>query len=254
MNELFATVAFLTRLPVPRRSWGAMWSPVWFPVAGAVIGGFLAATAWLTGPRVLALPADVSAWLVTAAWVMLTGGLHLDGLMDTADGLLSGRPAPQALDIMRDSRVGGMGVLAAVLLLMGKSVLIGSILTRGGGPAALVLIPLWARWGCGTAVELFPYARSEGLASGYFATAQGDLRPRLVTMSTMAAIGTVLVLLFSGASLGVVVSPAIVAIAVTSLLGRNWSCRFGGLTGDLYGALIELSELLALLLVVIVAG
>lgn len=230
-----------------------MWSPTWFPVVGAMIGCLLAATASVAGPGSFALPSGVVAWVVTAMWVMLTGGLHLDGLMDTADGLLSGRPAPQALEIMRDSRVGGMGVLAAILLLIGKWTFVSTLATGGGGGiASLVLIPLWARWGGALAMQLFPYARTRGMASGYFEAAQRSRWTTVAGASAMAVVGTAFPVIFGRLSPGLVASPFIVSATVTLFLGHRWTARFGGLTGDLYGAIIELNELLALLLTVVV--
>lgn len=112
-RAFIAALQFLTRLPIPvqvaddpgvfRRS------TVFYPAAGLVIGGMVAGIGYGAS---FVFPAPVNAALLLCIWVLLTGGLHLDGLMDTADGLLSHRSRERMLEIMKDSRVGAMGVIA----------------------------------------------------------------------------------------------------------------------------------------------
>lgn len=248
--NLFATFAFLTRLPVPRRLAGGMWSARFFPLVGAVIGSLLAGLASVTGLNSFELPVGVRAWLVTAASFLLTGGLHLDGLMDAADGLLSGKSPERSLDIMRDSRLGGMGAVAGIVLVLGKWTISGALLEAGAyGP--FIFTPLWARWGAALAVQCFPYVREQGLASAYFAKATHSRHRDAVVASVTALLITVLVAWLDGSSFGLVLGPPLVCSVTTLFLGKRWISRFGGLTGDLYGAVIELNELLALLASVI---
>ena len=126
---VIAAFQFLTRLPIPvqidytdrvfRRS------AIFYPLVGFVIGFFLL----LAGEGLaLCLPAMPAAVLLLGFWVVLTGGLHLDGLMDTADGILSHRPREQMLEIMKDSRVGAMGVIVGVLHLLLKFSLLYTLL------------------------------------------------------------------------------------------------------------------------------
>lgn len=129
-----AAFQLLTRFPVPRLDrWGKdpftddvlRLSVVFYPVAGLAIGGVLAAAGTGLGIGLGdSVPLPVSGALLLALWVGLTGGLHLDGLMDTADGLLSGQPREKMLEIMKDSRAGAMGVIACVLLLIIKTSLL----------------------------------------------------------------------------------------------------------------------------------
>ena len=119
MKPLFYAVAFLTRIPVPFRfdARDRTKSTAYYPLVGLLIGGVIAA---FDGLIAVHFPPLVRAVLVTACWVFITGGLHLDGLMDVFDGLGSHREPERILAIMKDSRVGAMGVLAAVLILLLK--------------------------------------------------------------------------------------------------------------------------------------
>ncbi|WP_148091983.1 adenosylcobinamide-GDP ribazoletransferase, partial [Paenibacillus sp. 598K] len=111
------------------------------------------------------LPTLPAAVLVLIAWAALTGGLHLDGWMDTADGVLSHRSRERMLEIMRDSRVGAMGVIAGTLLLMFKLSLLASLLALRPMSEALMwlaIIPLWSRWWMSVAVIGWPRARADG--------------------------------------------------------------------------------------------
>ena len=124
-----AAFQFLTRLPIPvqidytERVFQR--SSVFYPLVGFVIGLLLL----LAGEGLTqVLPTMPAAVLLLAIWVVLTGGLHLDGLMDTADGILSHRPREQMLEIMKDSRVGAMGVIVCVLHLLLKFSLLYTLL------------------------------------------------------------------------------------------------------------------------------
>ncbi len=138
---------FLTRLPAPPIGVfdpaDLSRSALWFPVVGAIVGAVVAAALW-TGA--LASP-WIGALLALAAWVWVTGGLHLDGLGDVADALGAAHRSPgRFLEVLRDPHVGAFGVMAIALQLIAKVVLLHEI---AGPPAlaALVLIPAWARWG-----------------------------------------------------------------------------------------------------------
>lgn len=139
-------------------------SVVFYPLVGAAIG----LCVWLMGALSGAvLPAFPAAVLTLTLWVWLTGGLHLDGWMDTADGLLSYRTRERMLEIMKDSRVGAMGVIACVLLLMMKAALIADFIARGHWMyGALLILPMiWSRWFMVYAMSAWPNARGDdGLA------------------------------------------------------------------------------------------
>jgi adenosylcobinamide-GDP ribazoletransferase len=252
-----AAFQLLTRLPIPvkldytpemfRRS------VVFYPVVGLILGVLLAVLGHML-ERVL--PAAPLAVLLTAVWVALTGALHVDGLMDTADGVLSHRSRERMLEIMKDSRVGAMGVVTSVLALMMKASLLYSIISLGS--LAWFWLPLtlsWSRAGMVWAIVGWPYARPEG-GMGRLVSYAGKREAILAIL--LAGVGTAWVVsLVSGSmsllhtsllSIGVIIGTALVGCLVCAVLSR----KLGGLTGDTYGALNELLEIGLLLWVIVV--
>jgi adenosylcobinamide-GDP ribazoletransferase len=174
--------------------------------------------------------------LVLAAGLLLTGGLHLDGAMDTADGLAAGE---RRLEAMRDSRVGASGAQALAVLLLLKAAALASL--AAAAPVALLWAALWGRMAPLLAMAWFPYLHPRGTAGfhrQHWAGLLVEARPGL-----LAAGGLTLISLARGwPPLGLV--GALPALLVPGWLGR----RLGGHSGDSYGACVEWSEALALLL------
>ena len=228
-------VRFLTVLPIPGR--GAprplAASLPWFPLVGAAMGAILGGIG--LGLDRLLPPGPVAA-LLLAASVAVTGGLHLDGLMDTADGVFGGRTPTRRLEIMRDSRVGAFGVMAGVVAMLLQWACLAEL--RGDDRLrVLVVASTTARWAMVGAVVLFPAARAAGLG----ATMQEHARRGpLLTATVVAAVVAV-----AGGERGVVgfVVAGIVALVAAWFL----SGRLGGLTGDTYGAVAVLAETTTLL-------
>jgi cobalamin 5'-phosphate synthase/cobalamin synthase len=236
-------------------------SVVYYPLAGLAVGLLLGLIGWL-GVKVL--PAAPAALLLTAVWVYVTGGLHMDGLMDTADGLFSWRSRERMLEIMKDSRVGAMGVLACVLQLAAKWSLC-VVLVEQGGPligAALVGAAVWARAWMAGAIAWWPYARAEAGAGGGSGTGKGGMGSPyggVRTRHVAAALAVAFVLqLLVGSAIGLPLPQALlgtlafgaVTVIVGTLLARRIVAKLGGLTGDTYGAQCELLETTLLLLTV----
>ncbi|MBW4083485.1 adenosylcobinamide-GDP ribazoletransferase [Paenibacillus sp. S150] len=230
---------------------------VYYPLVGAAIGLSAALSA---GIAAWLLPAWPAAVITLILWAGLTGGLHLDGWMDSADALLSYRTRERMLEIMKDSRVGAMGVLACVLLLLLKASLLAAFI-EGGTYAQLPLLllpPVWSRWYMVRAMARFPLARgNEGLAASFGGLpARQERRARLLAaLLTLAAAAAPLALGAGSAAwpqllAAAVLAPAL-ALACGTLAARRISSRLGGLTGDVYGALNELLEALLLLLLVL---
>ena len=228
------------------------------PLVGLVLGA-LQALVWGLTAGWLPLAAQVALVLVLA--VVLTGGLHLDGAMDTADGLGAG---PRALEAMKDSRVGAAGVqaLLVVLLLRGAGLICladGSPLaTPVAAPVAMVWAAFWARASPLLAMQYFPYLREQGSAGFHRQHWRGlakELRPVLgvlvvlgLLVGALLALGGVFVgdglRVPQGVALGLWGALGVVpAVLVPLWLGR----RLGGHSGDSYGACVEWSEALALL-------
>jgi adenosylcobinamide-GDP ribazoletransferase len=204
----------------------------WFALVGVLLGASLAGA-----DRALALlfPPGVTAALVLALWVLLTGALHLDGFLDSCDGLFGGHTLEARLRIMRDERAGAFAVIGGVLLLLVKYACLAGLASRA---VALVVVPTVARWGMAVAVVAFPYARPEGLGrcmkdhAGWWQ----------VTLASLTALVTATL---AAHWLGLVVV-ALAAVA-TAVAGAFILRRLRGLTGDSYGALCEMLEALTLL-------
>lgn len=262
LRACIAAFQFLTRLPIPVQidytDRVFQRSVIFYPLAGFVIGLLLL----LAGEGLsLVLPAMPAAVLLLGFWVVLTGGLHLDGLMDTADGILSHRPREQMLEIMKDSRVGAMGVIVCVLHLLLKFSLLYTLLGSGGMGSVcflLAIVPIWSRWFMVTAIQGWPYARRDSGLGSFF---RGVTKWH-VTMSVLVALftTTLLVAVFSTwladssvisfsfiYGLTIIFSFAIGTILTGWILATYISRKLGGLTGDTYGALNELLETLLLL-------
>ncbi|MGE5228840.1 MAG: adenosylcobinamide-GDP ribazoletransferase [Deltaproteobacteria bacterium] len=249
-------VTFLTGIPLrvegavsPGDLWGSMG---WYPLVGLAMGG----AAWAVYAGLLSfLPTLVAATLVVMLLELLTRGLHLDGLMDTADGLLSGAPRERALEIMKDHNVGAMGVAAAVLLLVLKVAALGALTSAD---AAAPLLAGWcaARTLPALNVYWWPYARPAGTGEAF--TREHTPGPLQLAGGFLLA-GVVvagLAGLWAGATgswyVGLVV--AVVAMAVALGVQAAAAKRLGGLTGDVYGMGIELAEAAALVTGCAVAG
>jgi adenosylcobinamide-GDP ribazoletransferase len=229
-------IRFLTIIPMPwlpPASEASMVTSIpWFPAAGAIIGALLLPAGWLGD---LGWGALARAALVVAAWGVITSGLHLDGLSDTFDGVMSWRTRERKLEIMRDSRIGAMGAIALVAVMLLKFAFL-----AGAGPRwwqAALLAPALGRWANCYGIFWFPAAREGGLGRTFNA---------LVRRSDFW-VASAFVLILAGAVAGP--SGLIAALLVwagSHLLARWWVRDLGGLTGDTYGALCEISEVVAL--------
>src|SRR5450830_1593764 len=248
MRQLTLAVTFLTGVPLPLRGAVAptdLWRSMgWHPLVGLALG----AAAWGMYAGLLELlPSLVAAVVAVLLKKDVTRGLHMDGLMDTADGVLSEAPRERALKIMKDSSVGAMGVVAAVLVLLLKVAALGA-LARADAAA-----PLLAGWCAARAlpaldVYAWPYARAVGTGEAF---TRERTRGPVVMAGELLATGVVIAGLVGLAadaagtwSAGLAV--AVVAMAVALLVQAAVAKSLGGLTGDVYGMGIELAETAAL--------
>jgi adenosylcobinamide-GDP ribazoletransferase len=228
-------LAFLTILPVgevesdePGRAFAI------FPLVGLLIGLLLAAAAHSLAHF---LPADLTALGVVVLWVIVTGGLHLDGFGDSCDGVLATVEPERRLEIMKDPQAGSWAVIGLILLLLGKWLAVREVST-----AALILPAVIGRWGMVLAAFGFPYARSSGLGA-FFRQGLGRRQVILATLTTVLIV-VVWSLLIDRRGIALL----LVGWLLVMSAGR-WAARRlgGGLTGDVYGALCELTELACLL-------
>lgn len=246
--ELAAAVRFLSVLPLPGRTQRfeqAEAAPrlvvggAYFPLVGLLLACPLWLLVLLLTPLV---PQLALAALLVVGLVMLTGGLHLDGLMDSCDGLFGGSTRERKLEIMRDSRAGTFGVLGGACILLLKFALFASA-SRHGLPLALLVGLPSARWAMVLALRVFPSARPTGVGAAFHQA----LRTGAVVLAGTSALAIVLI---AGQLIGLIVwvTATLAALGLGSWISRS----IGGLTGDSYGAIAEVVEVVALLVVVLV--
>lgn len=240
--SFFNAFRFLTIIPLPAKSQAKDEdigrSLAYFPLVGLFLGLLLAG---IDRALSFVLPVPVVTGLVIASLAVVTGALHLDGFIDSMDGLfLSGKPE-RRLEVMKDSRVGSFGVAGAFLLLLLKYLSLQN-LPESSRLFGLILMPVLSRWCVVWSISLFPYARAEGLGRAF------KSRATLVR----AVIATLLALAVSFALFkltGIIIMAGLWIITMFAALFI--SRRLSGLTGDSYGAIIELGDLVTLLLVLI---
>ena len=230
MKRLLAALQFLSVLPIDQRfdadDLGG--SKAWFPAAGMIIGIFAAIVYGIF--RAFALPASLSALAGVIALAWFSGFLHLDGVADTADGFFSARPREQVLEIMRDSRIGTMGVIALFSVLALKWAAL-SALRPDMTWRVLVLAPIAGRAGQVITMNIMPYARPEGGLATVFLGHTSRRTIWIVLVFTVFA-----AVLLCGVR-------GVFALCVSGLFGLYFNLRclrkIGGMTGDTLGAVSE---------------
>lgn len=241
MKSFFCALGFLTRLPVPARyrfeAVDLGRSMAAFPLVGFLLGVIL-----VIADRLLSsfLPDGLTNILLLTLLALMTGGLHIDGFMDTLDGLAGGKDRESILEIMRDSRVGALGVVGIVLLLLIKWEAL-NVLPPEMKQGALLVMPVAGRGGQVLLAYLSPYARSEGLGRPFVGSLTGG-------GLAVALLSTVVIAAWAVGWYGIFI------VIMTSLLTWLWSGwfvkRIGGVTGDVIGALNEVLEVMVLLVLV----
>lgn len=235
MRNLRIAFGLMTTLPLRLPDdWSAGDSgraAVWYPLVGLVIG----ALTWLSWKAsVLLFPSLVAGILTLVVWVALTGGLHLDGLADCCDGLFVSAGSERRLEIMKDPHIGTFGVVGLILVLFLKAAALTSLtsVTSFG----LLLAASLARW-CILPAGLLPLARPSGMGADF---AAGFRRSFIIW-------GGVIPLAIA-ISLGVRGALSITAGTGAMALGL-WlaKSRIGGVTGDVFGMLVEIVETVVLL-------
>lgn len=243
--SLLSAFQFLTIIPLRTRKMATpeqiRRSLAFFPLVGAAIG---LALALLDKGLLEIFPANVSSAILIAALVLITGAIHMDGLIDTCDGIFGGRTSERRLEIMKDPRVGVFGVLGAIFILMVKWTALMSL----GAPvraSAIVLFPVAGRCAMALAVNRFRYARAEGTGR-IFADGDTDVPAMFAVMIALAAA----LLLFGLQGFVLMVSCG----AFAMLMALFIKSKIGGLTGDSYGAINEITEIAMLLGLLALSG
>ena len=238
------TLLTLIRVPLPRattaRDHGA--AVAWYPLVGYLLGGVLALMS--AGLRHTALSPFVIAVLLVATIVLLTGFLHLDGLIDMCDAVFVQRTRAERLEIARDPRAGAFGVIAVVLLVILKVALLAGPLTT---PRSWVIlcVPALARFVMAGAVVLLPHAHDP---TGLGGAVKEHVLPWALPVAALVALAPAFVLLRWDAV--AMLAGASIAGALVAFLALR---RLGGTTGDVYGSICECAEVGALLAAALLA-
>ena len=239
MTGLRQAFAFLTILPVgPNGGAPTASASAYFPLVGLALGGLLA------GLDVAAregLPLPVVGAILLAASVIATRAIHVEGFLDSCDGLLGGRDKAQRLKILHDPHVGAFAVVGGVVLLLLKWALFTSAPSEVR-IELLVLFPCLSRFGMLTTMMAFKYVRERGLGTSL---TLGRSRWQWIVGFITATVASVL-LMGNG---GLILLAASLMIALA--FGWWTSRQIGGMTGDTYGAVNEVTEVSVLLLAVL---
>ncbi len=238
MKAFFAAVRFLTVLPVPQALAGGNedleQGAAYFPVVGLLIG-ILAwgAASLLSG----FFPDMLTCAMVVMLLVLASGGLHMDGLADTMDGFLSSRPRDRVLEIMRDSRIGTMGVLAVVGIILLKLTALLSV-PEPARRGVILLMPLAGRCSLLVSMAALSYVREEGGLGTVFNQDHGALiRGAILGAGLLLLTSTVVCGLMGLVTAGVSLAAALAFCAYSHR-------KIGGYTGDTLGAGCEVVELM----------
>jgi adenosylcobinamide-GDP ribazoletransferase len=239
LRNLRTAFGLMTTLPIPLPgSWSAGDSgraSVWYPFVGLVIG----AITWLVWKGAsLVSPAWVTGVVTLVVWVLLTGGLHLDGLADCCDGLLASTSIERRLEIMKDPHVGAFGVTGLVLVLMLKAAALGALVPASS--FGILLAASLARW-CILPASLLPLARPSGMGADF---ALG-FRRSFMLWGAMIPLAIAILVGIRGV---LSVFAGLGAAAFVAWLAKS---RIGGVTGDVFGLIVEVVEVTVLLVFLI---
>lgn len=240
-SSFCSAVIFYTVLPLPL-AWTNSWTRIarWASLIGLIIGGILAVFDLLL--QYLGFSTLTRSAIVTVFWVGVTGGLHLDGAMDTADGLATTDPL-RRLEVMKDSATGAYGAMVAVIIILLKTLILNEISYNNW--LILILTTGWSRWGQLMAIALYPYVRKTG--KGAFHKENLQIFPDIFIGSAFVLIASVFLLFLSAFSWWNMLVIVCSCGAISLVPGYYFYSQFQGHTGDTYGAVVEWSEVLLLL-------
>lgn len=240
LKRLILMVQFFTRIPIKTEivcsdeDFGK--GLVFAPIIGLLIGEILLGSFFLMD---LIFPRTISIVLIIIIYITITGGLHLDGLADTFDGIFSGRSKDRILEIMKDSRLGTFGLLAVIsVVLLNVFTLIEipqSIIYR-----SILLFPVAGRIGSYVGASISKYAREDGLGKSFINYC--NTKELFIGM----VISFIIFYIFAGL-IGLAI--CIVIHIVSIILTKGLSKKIGGATGDILGCVCELNQTIFLLIV-----
>ncbi len=277
MKRVILAFQLLTRLPIRRQidAHARMYAgaAAFYPLCGFVVG-IISALAYLLGFILVfrsgaqAYSSAAGALFAVIAMFAVTGGLHLDGLADSFDGLLSSRSPERMLEIMKDSRMGVMGVLALILDIAARLIFVAAMQGTPKAVLALTVAPMAAKTAIAAAAGVSPYARKDGL--GKSVTENTGVSIVLANFAIALVLAAVLAVVcfarpFVATGSGIVVSGVsvafpwlaaapvmlapVLALLIGVILSKLAAKKLGGITGDILGMVNEIAELSVMLLI-----
>jgi adenosylcobinamide-GDP ribazoletransferase len=244
MTSFLLALRFLTIIPLGKPDTALTPERIaasgkYYPLVGLLIGGLLWGFHCLAS---LVFPVSISAGLLLVFWVLLTGALHLDGLADTLDGFYAGTDAEERLRIMKDVRIGTMGIAGLALLLGMKYLLLKEMLSLPGSAPWLVILPAGGRWAAVLLGCFFPYARPGGGLGQALVSGTGK---KELAVSSIPAWGAAPVIAGTEGF-------GLMAVLLAWGLLAGWYSlkKLKGITGDVIGAVIESGEVWGMLYIV----
>lgn len=249
INACIIAFAMYSKIPMPRADWNEenmKYAMCFFPWIGAVIGAIF----YLWGTLAERIPVGNILYgaVLTLIPVMITGGIHLDGLLDTADALSAYQSKERRLEILKDSHAGAFAIIVGCMYFLAyfgfASELMTGVATAGIGVIAVGFF--FSRCLSGFAVAAFPCAKDSGLAATFANGADRKRTRAVLLIEGLAAIG---IMLYISVPLGL---GAVLAGALTFFWYYRMSMKkFGGITGDLAGCFLQVCELMILIAVVV---
>lgn len=239
--DIAAAIAFYTCIPVPSvEKLDFQGVARLAPTVGLLIGGVLGLFDALMNQ--VGMPVLTRSVLVVVGWIAITGGLHLDGAMDSADGLAVQDPQ-RRLEVMVDSATGAFGAMAAIAIILLKTAALSDL--NSSHSLALMAACGWGRWGQQVAIAKYPYLKPNGKGAFHKAAIRspGDLLPGLVLLLGLSGLQILL-----RDRIVLAVAMALGGSAIAFLTAAWFNHQLGGHTGDTYGAVVEWTEALLLCL------
>jgi adenosylcobinamide-GDP ribazoletransferase len=236
LNSLLAALTFYTCFPVSSKlQLDFAQIARWAPVIGLLLGGGLALVDW--GLDWLRMPILVRSSLIIVLWIWWTGGLHLDGAMDAADGLAVQDP-DRRLIVMSDSVTGAFGAMVAVVIILLKTCALSAITTDRSW--LLLLAAGWSRWGQVLTIAIYPYLKAEGKGAFH---RQGLNLPNDILLGLFFLVAVTGCQIYLQPINWLIISVrSIASCGIAVLVGYYFHRRLGGHTGDTYGAVVEWTE------------
>lgn len=243
MRSFLLALQFLTIIPITNKKViendKLSFATIYFPLVGLVLGLILVGINHLLSS--LYLEQLLINVILIVSLIILTGGLHLDGLADTFDALSSRKDKPEMLKIMRDSHIGTMGVLSLIIIILIKLSVLFS-LNVAIKNVSLIMMCVLSRYSLVFSMFLFPYARQEGKAKVFIE----GMNLKIILLATIITLICSIILLKLK---GLIVF--ILAVFFAFLLGKFITKKIGGVTGDILGAINELAEVFILLTILV---